>query len=111
MRGHAPQMVGVVLGMIVAGGPWLQAERRPVERLPKDLVRWSTVWVAIPQQMYAVDRDYGPFAALTWGPSKGAVMMVASTAKELWEAAKKEERPGRRPGEKEFKGVVVRYEF
>jgi hypothetical protein len=88
------------------------AERRPLRQLPEDVVRWSTVWLQIPEQMMEVGRTDGPVAAMTWGPTKGAAMMVHSTVKELWEAAKPDKRPGRRrsrPGEP--RGVMVRYEF
>lgn len=109
-------VASVVIGLVWAPAMLLGAdgaERRPLRQLPEDVVRWSTVWLQIPEQMMEVGRTDGPLAAFTWGPTKGAAVMVESTVKELWEAAKPDKRPGRRrsarPGEP--RGVMVRYEF
>ncbi len=102
----ASVMIGVWVGSLVAS-----AESRPLKQLPADIVRWSTVWVNIPEQMYVVGQEEGPLAAMTWGPAKGAVVMVQSTTQELWEAMKPDERPGHRSQHGDVHGALLRYEF
>lgn len=103
--------------LVVLMGCWLWtmtpgfAEERPFKQLPHDLLRWSLAWVAIPQQMVEVGRAYGPLAALTWGPAKGTAVLVDTTTKELWSAAKQDDRPRRRSREDYAKGVMFRYAF
>ena len=84
------------------------AEVKPLKELPMDVGRWSTMWVAVPQQMYRVGLEHGPVAAVTWGPAKGAAVMVESTTRELWNAAQPDHRPGR---QSEDSGVIFRYDF
>ena len=86
------------------------AKSKPLQDLPKDLLRWSLCWIAIPQQMAEEHRDNGPLAAVALGPPKGTAAMVESTTRELWEAAKPDQRRG--PARKsDVKGVIFRYEF
>lgn len=86
------------------------AKSKPIEQLPKDLLRWSFCWTAIPQQMAEVSRDDGALAGMTWGPTKGTAVMVESTTRELWDAAKPDGRPaGRRKSD--VRGVLFRYDF
>ena len=91
------------------------AESRPIKQLPSDLARWSTMWVAVPEEMYHVGHDYGPIAGLTWGPAKGAAKMVEFTTKEVWSALKVDEKEKRRRGQYARtggpKGPIFRYEF
>ncbi len=101
----------VVLSGMMIGPPLVFAESRPLEQLPKDLLRWSTLWMDIPKQMYEVGQEDGPLAALTWGPTKGTAVMVQSTTKELWDVVKPDQRPHQRQGQDHSKGLIVRYEF
>ena len=107
--------VGVIAGFIIAAligaAPCVFAESKPIEQLPGDVVRLATEWTAIPQQMYAVGREEGPLAALTWGPAKGAAVMVQSTTKDVWKAVKPDKTPGHGSRERNVKGLVFRYEF
>ena len=104
-----------VAGMCVASvlaAPFAQAESRPIKQLPKDLVRWSTLWMAIPEQMMDVGMEYGPLAAVTWGPAKGTADMVERTTRDLWEASKPEPHPVvAHRNESRPKGPVFRYTF
>ena len=84
------------------------ADVKPLNELPTDVGRWSTMWIAVPQQMYRVGLEHGPVAAVTWGPAKGAAVMVESTTRELWNAAQPDHRPGR---QSEDSGVIFRYDF
>jgi len=86
------------------------AQSKPISELPKDLVRWSTLWMDVPRAMYDVGMEEGPVTAVMWGPVKGTVMLMRTTTHTLWEAAQPEKRPGhqskaRRPG------VILQYEF
>jgi len=112
----AAVVASLVIGLV--GNPAISlgadgVEHRPLRQLPEDVVHWSTVWLQIPEQMMEVGRTDGPVAAFAWGPAKGAAVMVESTVKELWEAAKSEKRRGRRrsPRPGEPRGLVLRYEF
>ena len=101
----------VVLSGVMIGLPLVFAESRPLEQLPKDLLRWSTLWMDIPKQMYEVGQEEGPLAALTWGPTKGTAVMLQSTTQELWDVVKPDKRPQRSQGVDNPKGLIVRYEF
>ena len=102
----------VAASLLFCAGAGVRAESRPIKELPDDVARWSTVWGEIPAQMYEVGIDHGPMAALTWGPAKGAVVMVESVGKEVWHAATPEKRPGHyAPSEKGVSGAIFRYEF
>ena len=108
--------MGCVLGVwwTSAAALWA-AESRPLKKLPADVLRWSTAWVEIPKQVYEIGQDYGPVAAVTWGPTKGTAMMVGSTTKELWNATKPDKRPAHSPSQyskhKHPTGPLFRYEF
>ena len=108
-RGLWIGMISTALLMLHA--PSALARSRPIGQLPKDLVRWSTLWVSIPQQMYAVNQEQGAVAALTWGPTKGAAMMIHATGKEVWDVMKVDE--SRRLSSREHKTgqMLFRYEF
>lgn len=101
----------LVISGVMFGLPLVFAESRPIEQLPKDLLRWSTLWMDIPKQMYAVGQEEGLLAALTWGPTKGTAVMVQSTTKEVWDVVKPDQRPHQRQGRDSPKGLIVRYEF
>ncbi len=106
----------VGIGVLIAG-VWLGAvmpvfaESRPIKQLPSDVVRWSTMWVAVPQEMYAVGLEEGPLAAVTWGPAKGTVTFVKSTTQEFWDVVKPDEKPGHRAPTRRDTGLIARYEF
>lgn len=99
--------VGVALGMI---GTVQAAERKPIEQLPGDVVRWSTTWAQIPKQMTEVSREEGPLSGLTWGPAKGTALMFRATTEALWELAQPDEQPVARGRDRE-PGMILRYEF
>jgi len=101
--------VAVSVGLLIS--PAAFAESRPIEQLPGDVVRWSTLWVAIPKSMVEVGQEDGPLAALTWGPVKGTAALVESTAKEVWDTVKPDHTPGHRPNSPHPKGLIFRYEF
>ena len=100
----------MVLVFVASGMPAVYAQSRPLGQLPADLWRWSTVWAYVPQQMYAVGIDHGPVAAVTWGPAKGAVLMIHSTTQDVWNAAQPDDRPGRRD-DSDMSGPLFRYDF
>lgn len=103
----------VVMGMAIAlgmAGTAAAAERKPIEQLPGDVVRWSTTWMEIPNQMVQVSRDEGPVSGFLWGPAKGTALMIRSTTDALWEMVRPEQHavpPGREQGT----GALLRYEF
>ena len=102
--------VGMLVSALVVPHPaW--AESRPLKQLPKDLARWSTMWIAIPQQMIDVGLDYGPVAAVTWGPAKGTAKMVEDTTQDMWDAMKPEPHPGQRRHDEGTKAAIFRYTF
>ncbi len=99
--------VTVVLAGFVGGTPWTFAESKPIQQLPEDLARWSTLWVELPREIGQVGEAHGPLAAATWGPVKGTAQVVRSTVKEVWNAAKTDQTGGRHAGP----GALFRYEF
>ena len=104
-------LIGGIVGMVVVGAVASADERRPISQLPADLARWSTVWVAIPQQMVAVGRESGAIAGLTVGPAKGAARMVESTGKELWTSMRHDESRARRDEGRGTGSLLIHYEF
>ena len=101
-------VVAGVCGLMTASQA---AQGKPIQELPGDLVKWSTLWVEVPRQMYGVGQDAGPLAAMTWGPVKGTAMFVNVTTKALWDAAQSEKRQGHRPTSGQPEGPILRYEF
>lgn len=109
---RAAVVIGLVLGCFWCRGLSAYAESRPIEQLPRDLANWSTMWWAIPEQMLEVASVYGPVAAVTWGPTKGAWTMLDRTSRDVWQAAKSEKRPGHAsPYRRQTPGAIFRYEF
>ena len=106
-----PLLIIVTIGLGSVQVPSALAESRPLKQLPADVVRWSTLWVEVPKQVYEVGQEEGPLAAMTWGPVKGTAVFVNSTAKELWDATKPDQRPGHQLSGKRPAGAIVRYEF
>ena len=105
-------VASLALSLIGTSSVSFAAQHKSIRQLPDDVVRWSTAWLIIPEQMYEVAKTDGPIAALTWGPAKGTAVMVHSTVKGLWEAAKPDSRPVRRAQRpNEPRGVMLRYEF
>lgn len=101
----------VVVGLLGAATSSECAESKPIAELPGDLVRWSTMWMDIPQQMVAVGQEEGPLAAMTWGPVRGAAVFMNTTTKALWEAAQSEQRAGHQLSGKRPNDAIFRYEF
>ena len=106
-----------ICGMMIAITCWLvgtaaaSAEQRPIKQLPQDVVRWSTMWWAIPKEMVEVGQEHGPLAAMIWGPTKGTAVMMSSTSKELIGAMKDDQRPDHRAPSGAPKGPIFQYEF
>jgi hypothetical protein len=86
------------------------AESKPVSELPRDLVRWSTLWMDIPRAMYDVGREEGPVTAVTWGPVKGTAMLIHTTTQTLQEMAQPE-KPTAHKSQERRPGVIFQYEF
>ena len=99
----------VLVGMLLSGTRPVGAESRPLKRLPEDVLRWSTLWLTIPQEMVAVGRDEGAVSALVWGPVKGTAVLVNSTTEEVWGAVKPDQPSARRDGKQA--AIGLRYEF
>lgn len=96
-------MTMLIAGLSVSVAAYA-ADSKPLEDLPSDLARWSTLWMELPRQMYGVGQEEGPVSAMTWGSVRGTVKLVNTTSKALWDAAKQDQRPG--------KGhAIFRYEF
>ena len=110
MGRNAGVMSGLIVSVVLVTAPMAQAESRPLAQLPADVVRWSTLWMAIPEQMYEVGQEEGPLSAVTWGPAKGTAKFIDSTAKEVWACVKPDEHPVRRASD-DVKGAILRYEF
>ena len=104
-------IMGVVLGIGMIVSSAACAESKPIEQLPKDLARWSTLWVEIPQQMVHVGHEDGPLAALTVGTTQGTAKFMQSTVEEVWKAVKPNHRPGHQLSEDTPRGAILRYEF
>ena len=104
--------LGVVLVTgLVGGEPLAFAASRPIKQLPGDIVRVSTIWMAIPKDMVEVGREHGPLAALTWGPAKGMTTFVRSTASEIWDTVKPDKKRSRLASRGRPNGAIFRYEF
>ncbi len=105
-------LVAVIMATgFMSGGPLAFAASRPIEQLPGDIVRVSTLWMAIPKDMVEVGREHGPLAALTWGPAKGMTTFVRSTASEIWDTVKPDKTRSRLASRGRPNGAIFRYEF
>ncbi len=86
------------------------AQERPIKQLPADLARWSMSWTEVPKDMVMVGQEYGPVAAVTWGPVQGGASLVNNTATELWNLMRSQKQ--NRPSARASTGMaLVRYEF
>ncbi len=103
--------LALVFGLIIAGQLDARAGSRPLRELPSDVTRWSTTWMAIPQQVAEVGRERGPFAAMTWGPVKGTARFVRSTVEGVWDATKLDHQSDGRSANPWPTGPILRYEF
>lgn len=101
----------MIAGMWLSSGVSQAAESKPINELPSDLVRWSTMWTEVPKQMYGVGQAEGPVAAMTWGPVRGTVMLVNATTKALWDVAKSDTRRVHHSRDKNPSEAILRYEF
>jgi len=101
----------IVLAMFVSRGDQVFADARPIQQLPADVMRWSTLWIAIPGSMAQVAQEHGPLAAVTWGPAKGTMAFVQSTAKEVWDPARLDKDSGRRFEDERPNEIAFRYTF
>lgn len=109
---HRAIRIGVMVGAVMTGAAAASAaESKPIEQLPRDVMRWATMWTAIPQEMFGVGQEEGPLAALTWGPAKGTVVFVDAATRELWNAAKSNKRTEQRTSGKQSTNPILRYEF
>ena len=107
---RAGVMAVVMAGMWCGTMATASAEDRPLKQLPADLARWSMSWTEVPKQMIEVGQEYGPVAAVTWGPVQGAVTMVNSTTTELWNIMKANTQ-SHRSARRATGMALVRYEF
>ena len=107
-------LVAVLLGWFWVGWGWVRtayaAEVRPIEALPKDVVRIGTLWSHIPRQMAEVGREDGMVSAVIWGPVRGAAVMVQKTGDELWSTVKPA-KPRKGVHRNDPVGAILRYEF
>ena len=111
--GRARWIVAAMVGMWSGMMAIASAEGRPLKQLPSDLVRWSMSWTEVPKQMVNVGEEYGPVAAVTWGPVQGAASMVQSATTELWGIMKadKQARRSAAAPRRSTGSALVRYEF
>ncbi len=111
-RGLNAGVMMLILATVVGEGSVLAATK-PLNQLPADVARWSTLWVAVPKDMVEVGREHGPLAALTWGPAKGMTTLVRSTASEIWDTVKpdKNKKRSRLANRGRPTGAIFRYEF
>ena len=103
--------IALVFGLILSGQLDARARSRPLRELPSDVSRWSTTWMAIPQQVAEVGREHGPLAAMTWGPAKGTARFVRSTVEEVWDAAKLDHQSDGRAANPWPTGPIIQYKF
>ena len=101
-------VVAGVCGLMATGQA---AESKPVSELPRDLVRWSTLWMDVPQAIYDVGVEEGPVAAMMWGPVMGTARLVSTTTRTLREVAQEEQRPAYQSQARRPAGVILQYEF
>ena len=101
----------ILLATVVVGRSSAFAESRPIKQLPSDVARLSTLWLTVPVSMIETGQEYGPLAALTWGPAKGTVEFARATKKEVWDSVKPDQKRGYRSRTQREIGPVFRYEF
>lgn len=73
-RSRALVQRGRVLGVATVAAVSLSQvgfAEQSLEQLPKDVISFSLVWVALPQTMAEVTKDHGPLAGVSWGVVKG----------------------------------------
>lgn len=87
------------------------AESKPIRELPRDLARWSTLWMDVPQAIYDVGMAEGPVAAVMWGPVMGTAKLMSTTTRTLQEVAQPEQRPAYQSQARRPAGVILQYEF
>ncbi len=100
--------VVIALSVMMSDASVASADNRPVEQLPADIVRWSTLWTLVPEQMAESHLAQGPVAGVTIGVARGVAKLVCVTGEEVWHIARTDRRPGHRhePG-----ALLLRYEF
>jgi len=84
---------------------------RPIQQLPKDVLRWSMLWAHVPKQMYVVGQEEGPLSAVAWGPAKGLAALMRATTDEVERTVKPERRARQGRGRSYPPGALLRYEF
>ena len=108
-------LVTILVGWFWVGWGWVRtayaAEARPIKELPRDVLRWSTLWSHIPRQMVDVGREEGVVSALTWGPVRGTAVMVQKTGDEVWSAVKPAQNTRQGVHRNDPVGAILRYEF
>ena len=108
---RAGVMAAVMAGMWCGTMATASAQGRPIKQLPADLARWSMSWTEVSKQIVEVGQDYGPVAAVTWGPVQGAASMLNATTQELWDLMKAD-KAARQSARRPSSGMaLVRYEF
>ena len=105
----------ILFGWLWVGWGWVRtayaAEARPIKDLPKDVVRWSTLWTHVPEEMVKVGQKEGLASAVTWGPTKGAAVMIQATADEVWKTVKPDQKKRHGQPNNDPAGAILRYEF
>ena len=101
----------LVVGVLLLNGRSGWAETRPIEQLPDDVFRWSTLWTDIPKEMADVGKHQGALAGVTWGPTKGTVKILEDTTREIWGVLKEDDRQPKLQGRGHPKGVIFEYTF
>ena len=108
-------VMAVLFGWLWVGWGWVRtayaADTRPIEQLPKDIWRWSTLWTHIPGEMAKVGQEEGVVSAVAWGPAKGTAVMIEATADELWSTVKPNQKKRRGQRYEQPLGAILRYEF
>ena len=111
MRARFGMVTALMVLMSASAAMPAWAEGRPIEKLPGDVVRWSTMWMMIPAEIAKETREHGPVAGVMWGPAKGTAVMLDSTSREIWKASTAPDRPSIAPKRSNPKGPIFRYDF
>jgi len=106
-------LFSVIIGLVafLGGETVALAATKPIQQLPADVARWSTLWMNIPSSMVEEGQEHGPLAALTWGPAKGTAEFARATKEEVWDSLKLDQSQGYRSRTRREIGPVFRYEF